>query len=110
VPSHLYSFSFAPKHDWSRAFAPQWEIRDYLERCADEFDVRRHIRFGCDVVDAAWDEDGARWHVRARSGETFDASARRLRVADYVLRFRDARAAAGGRPEASPREPIARGA
>ena len=37
VPSHLYSFSFAPKHDWSRAFAPQAEIRAYLERCADKY-------------------------------------------------------------------------
>lgn len=75
VPSHLYSFSFAPKHDWSRAFAPQAEIRAYLERCADDFDVRRHIRFGCEVVDAAWDEDHARWILRARSGETFAANA-----------------------------------
>src|SRR5690242_2945586 len=38
VPSHLYSFSFAPKHDWSRAFAPQPEIRAYLEQVADRFD------------------------------------------------------------------------
>eukprot|EP01031_Cornospumella_fuschlensis_P002486 gene2486-3108_t len=26
VPSHLYSFSFEPKLDWSRKFAPQAEI------------------------------------------------------------------------------------
>ena len=26
VPSHLYSFSFAPKTDWSRRFAEQPEI------------------------------------------------------------------------------------
>jgi cation diffusion facilitator CzcD-associated flavoprotein CzcO len=75
VPSHLYSFSFAPKPDWSRAFAPQAEIRAYLERCADDFDVRRHIRFGCEIVDAAWDDGEARWSLRARSGETFVATA-----------------------------------
>src|SRR5271167_4052831 len=26
VPSHLYSFSFAPNPDWSRTFSPQPEI------------------------------------------------------------------------------------
>src|SRR5215472_12675732 len=34
VPSHLYSFSFEPKWDWSRAYAGQAEILGYLERCA----------------------------------------------------------------------------
>ena len=28
VPSHLYSYSFAPNPDWSRAFSPQGEIYD----------------------------------------------------------------------------------
>ena len=30
VPSHLYSFSFAPNPDWSRVFASQAEIHAYL--------------------------------------------------------------------------------
>ena len=28
IPSHLYSFSFAPKADWSHAYSPQPEIQD----------------------------------------------------------------------------------
>ena len=32
VPSHLYSFSFAPDPDWSHVYARQPEIRRYLER------------------------------------------------------------------------------
>ena len=36
MPSHLYSFSFAPGHDWSRRFAPQAEIIAYLERIVRE--------------------------------------------------------------------------
>ena len=31
VPSHLYSYSFAPGHHWSRRYAPQAEILAYLE-------------------------------------------------------------------------------
>ena len=34
VPSHLYSFSFAPNPEWSRTYSPQAEIREYLRRCA----------------------------------------------------------------------------
>ena len=32
VPSHLYSYSFAPNPDWSRAFSSQPEIQAYLQR------------------------------------------------------------------------------
>jgi cation diffusion facilitator CzcD-associated flavoprotein CzcO len=75
VPSHLYSFSFAPRPDWSRVFAPQAEIRAYLERCADQHDVRRHLRLRTEIVEAAWDDGAARWTLRARSGERFVARA-----------------------------------
>ena len=34
IPSHLYAFSFEPKHDWSRAYAEQPEILSYLQHCA----------------------------------------------------------------------------
>ena len=45
VPSHLYSLSFAPKPDWSRTYAYQPEISQYLKKVADDFDVRRKVRF-----------------------------------------------------------------
>ena len=35
IPSHLYSFSFEPNYEWTRRFARQPEILDYLERCVD---------------------------------------------------------------------------
>ena len=31
TPAQLYSFSFAPKPDWIRVYAPHSEIRRYLE-------------------------------------------------------------------------------
>src|SRR5581483_5621553 len=52
VPSHLYSFSFAPNPDWSSTYSGQAEIWDYLERVADEQGVLPHVRFDCEV-DAA---------------------------------------------------------
>src|SRR3954471_19232572 len=44
VESHLYSFSFEQNPGWSREFAPQGEILAYLERCADKYGLRPHIR------------------------------------------------------------------
>ena len=43
VPSHLYSFSFAPNPDWTRTYSPQPEIRAYLERVAEDFGVASKI-------------------------------------------------------------------
>ena len=67
VPSAVYSFSFAPNPDWSRAFAEQPEIQDYLERTADEYGVRRRIHFGTEVLDASW--DGTNWKVKTSAGD-----------------------------------------
>jgi cation diffusion facilitator CzcD-associated flavoprotein CzcO/acetyl esterase/lipase len=69
VPSHLYSFSFAPNPDWSHTFAQQAEIHAYLHDCARRFDIERHIRHHATVAGAAWNEARALWEVRLASGE-----------------------------------------
>jgi cation diffusion facilitator CzcD-associated flavoprotein CzcO len=73
VPSHLYSFSFAPKADWSRLYAPQGEIVSYLEDCATRFGLRAHLRFGADVTQARFDDATLTWTVTTRAGRTFRA-------------------------------------
>lgn len=55
VPSHLYSFSFEPNADWSRMFATQAEIHDYLQRCARKHELLPCIRFGAVVERADYD-------------------------------------------------------
>ena len=68
VPSHLYSFSFAPNPDWSHAFSRQPEIRAYLERVTDEFGVRPHLHLGTDVVAGGWDDDALLWRLETSRG------------------------------------------
>ena len=63
VPTPYYSFSFAPKPDWSRFYAPAAEIRAYLEECADTFGVRSHLRLNTAVSGMSWDEESQRWTV-----------------------------------------------
>ena len=43
VMSHLYSYSFELNPDWSQRYARQPEIRAYLERCADDYGVTKHV-------------------------------------------------------------------
>ena len=69
VPSHLYSFSFAPNPDWSRTFSGQQEIWDYLRDCAERFGVTDKIRFDCPLGEAAWDEQARRWRLETPRGE-----------------------------------------
>jgi cation diffusion facilitator CzcD-associated flavoprotein CzcO len=68
VASHLYSFSFMPNPDWSRGYSKQPEIWEYLRRCADRGGVRPHLRLGCEVIDASWDEDARRWRIETSTG------------------------------------------
>src|SRR5436305_2687781 len=69
VPSHLYSFSFAPNPSWSSTFSPQDEIQEYLRAVAREQGVYEHAVFGCEVEEAEWDDEAQRWRIRTSHGE-----------------------------------------
>jgi cation diffusion facilitator CzcD-associated flavoprotein CzcO len=68
VPSHLYSFSFAPNPDWTSTFSSQPEIWAYLRACAERYGVMGHVRFDHEVRDAAWDDDAQRWRIETSQG------------------------------------------
>ncbi len=68
IPSHLYSFSFAPNPGWTRTYSRQPEIWDYLRGLVDRYDLRDHIRLGHELRAAAWDEAAGRWLVETSRG------------------------------------------
>jgi 4-hydroxyacetophenone monooxygenase len=43
------------------------ELQRYLEKVADDFGLRQHIRFNTRVLSADWQTDEQRWHIEARS-------------------------------------------
>ena len=65
VPSHLYSYSFAPNPHWTRAFARQPEILAYFRKVADDHGLVPHIAFGTEVEGATFDEAAGEWSVHA---------------------------------------------
>jgi cation diffusion facilitator CzcD-associated flavoprotein CzcO len=73
VPSQLYSFSFAPKLDWSEPYASRAEILAYLEDCAERFGLLPHVRLNAPVESATWDEASGTWAVRTTHSETYTA-------------------------------------
>ncbi|WP_439382680.1 flavin-containing monooxygenase [Amycolatopsis lexingtonensis] len=68
VPSALYSYSFAPNPEWTRAFAGQPEIRAYLRETAARFGVTEKIRYGVEVTRAQWNPRDSRWELETTAG------------------------------------------
>jgi 4-hydroxyacetophenone monooxygenase len=66
VASHFFSYSCAQKHDWPRQFSSQDVLLDYFKEFADDKNLRDHIRFGTEVSQAAWSEEGSEWVLEVR--------------------------------------------
>ncbi len=71
VQSHLYSFSFEGKADWTKRYAPWYEINDYIQNTTEKYGMRPFIRFNQEVKEAHYDDASATWTVRSKAGETF---------------------------------------
>src|SRR6266852_5136093 len=69
VPAFSYCFSFEQKTDWTRKWAPQSEILEYMESCAGKYDLERHIRFNTEIAGARWDADESVWRLKTAAGE-----------------------------------------
>ncbi len=73
IPSHLYSFSFEPKPDWTHLFSYWDEIWDYLKGVTDKYGLRRYIVFNSLVDRGHWDDTEYRWHVFTADGREYVA-------------------------------------
>ena len=73
VKSHLYAYSFELKRDWSRPFAGQAEILEYLQQVAEKYGVLPFVRFKHEVRAARWADQDARWAVETADGQVFRA-------------------------------------
>ena len=73
VESHLYSFSFEPKADWTRTYPKQKEILEYQKHCAEKYKIRPHIKFNTTVTTAVFDEKENTWEITTDKNETIKA-------------------------------------
>jgi cation diffusion facilitator CzcD-associated flavoprotein CzcO len=75
VPSHLYSYSFAQRTDWTRLCSPQPEILAYAEEVARRHGVDRLVVGDTEVTACRWDGTTATWSVETAGGTTYEADA-----------------------------------
>ncbi len=75
VPSHLYSFSYAQRRDWSRLCSPQEEILSYLHGVAHDHGVDRLVVPNSEITSCKWDDEVCRWTVASADGRSWDADA-----------------------------------
>ena len=75
VPSHLYSYSFEQRRDWSRLCSPQPEILGYVEDVARRHGVADLVVGGAQVDACTWDDAAKRWTVTTADGRTFEGGA-----------------------------------
>jgi len=75
VPSHLYSFSYAQRRDWSQLCSPQQEIHRYLHDVARAQGIDRLIEPNCTVTGCSWDEESCLWTVTTAEGASYAADA-----------------------------------
>ncbi len=61
IPSFSYQFSFQPRTDWSRVYAPGHELKAYAEYCVDAHGLRSRIRLGSAVTSAEFDDRSDLW-------------------------------------------------
>lgn len=71
VPSHLYSYSFAPNPGWSHTYSPGAEIQEYFRDVSARYGVTEQIRFGEEVTKAEF-RDGV-WHLETSKGAREEA-------------------------------------
>ena len=80
---YLFSEELFDEWEWQEHFAPQPETERYLNHVVDKFDLRQHMRFGCRVTSAEYDESSRSWLVAA--GDGTEVRARYLIAATGVL-------------------------
>jgi cyclohexanone monooxygenase len=69
VWSHVYSFTFALNPAWTRSYAAQPEILEYMRKTVTDLDLWPHIRLNTGIASAAWDDSTCTWVVTTDSGE-----------------------------------------
>ena len=68
TPNHSYSYSFGPRHRWSRYFSRREEVHAYVAKVVEEFDLEPHIRLTTELKGSQWNEKEQCWVSVLESG------------------------------------------
>jgi len=73
VQSHMYSFSFETKDNWTKRYAPWNEIQQYILDTVKKYKLRDKMLFNQEVDSAVFNEGIGKWVIKTMGGETIMA-------------------------------------
>jgi cation diffusion facilitator CzcD-associated flavoprotein CzcO len=73
IPGVVYQFSFEKNPYWSRSFPKGAEVKAYIDRLADKYSLRDHLRLNTDVMARTWDDGNHLWRLTLDDGEELTA-------------------------------------
>lgn len=73
VESHLYSYSFVRKPDWSHKYSPQQEIFGYIDECVQRYQLAPHIRLASAVDKLSYCDVEHHWRIQLTNGDVLTA-------------------------------------
>ena len=71
VKSHLYSFSFFNRSDWSNAYAKQPEILDYIHQMFNHYQLDDFIAYNCHISSMSFEPTTGIWTVSDSSDKVY---------------------------------------
>ncbi|WP_375309947.1 NAD(P)/FAD-dependent oxidoreductase [Bradyrhizobium sp. A5] len=77
TPNHSYSY-FGSHNEWTRYFCQREELLGYLQKVAEEYGIRKHLRVNTELTSSRWNEEKRRWisTLKTANGEeTFESTA-----------------------------------
>ncbi|KAK9462383.1 uncharacterized protein V1516DRAFT_670121 [Lipomyces oligophaga] len=82
VPSHVYTFRFAPNPNWSKFHVEREEVWNYIRETTTKFELDKHVEFKRKVVAAEWNGELGKWRVTTENTATREQS---QELADIVV-------------------------
>ena len=73
VPSHAYTYSFAPNPNWSSHFPHGGEIHQYFSNVFTRYGIDKLTRFNETVTSCIYGDDSQQWTVQTSKGDTLTA-------------------------------------
>jgi 4-hydroxyacetophenone monooxygenase len=68
-PNHMYSYSFAPNHDWPNHYSTQDALLAYFRGVADKYGVLARVRLNTEVLECVYHEKRRLWVSRVRKAD-----------------------------------------
>jgi cation diffusion facilitator CzcD-associated flavoprotein CzcO len=64
IPAHSYQLSFESSVNWTKFYAGAPEILEYWKKVVDKYDIRKLIKLKHKCIEARWNEETSKWHVK----------------------------------------------